>query len=102
MPLARNSLFQGDFLAVAAAATVTIVPRTVLGGPGNGASSDRVNIGSMGVGRQGLADMPQFLANPNAQVVAVCDVRRECDCSLFYDDDSNNPLHREYREGWSL
>lgn len=83
--LARNGLSRRDFLSVAAAAaTVTIVPRTVLGGPGHVSPSDRVNIGSIGVGGQGVEDMIEFLANPSAQVVAVCDVRRVCDYSQFY------------------
>ena len=74
-----------DFLSVvSAAATVSIVSRSVLGGAGRVAPSDRVNIGSIGVGGQGLNDMQAFLGIPNAQVVAVCDIRRECDYSKFY------------------
>jgi hypothetical protein len=37
----------------AAAAAFTIVPRRVLGGPGQVAPSDRINLATIGVGRQG-------------------------------------------------
>ena len=74
-----------DFLpVVSAAATGSIGSRAVLGGAGRVAPSDRVNIGSIGVGGQGLNDMQAFLGIPNAQVVAVCDIRRECDYRKFY------------------
>ena len=69
---------------VAAAATVSIVPRFVLGGVGQTAPSDRVTMGVIGVGGQGTADMQEFLKDPNVQVVAVCDVRNVCDYSQFY------------------
>lgn len=70
--------------AASTVAAFTIVPRYVLGGQGNTPPSERVNVGCIGVGGQGISDMRQFLSNPNAQVVAVCDVRRECDYSKFY------------------
>ena len=43
-----------EFLGtVAAAAAFTIVPRSVLGGPGYTAPSDMVNLAGIGVGSQG-------------------------------------------------
>jgi len=58
----------------AAAAAFTIVPRHVLGGQGHTAPSDRVALGVIGMGRQGIAiTMEQFLPRPEVQVVAVCD-----------------------------
>ena len=42
-----------EFLGVAAAATLTIVPRHVLGGPGQTPPSDKLNIAGVGVGGQG-------------------------------------------------
>jgi predicted dehydrogenase len=70
--------------AAAGTAVFTIVPRRVLGGPGETPSSERVNLGVIGVGGQGIADMSEFLKDPRVQVTAVCDVRRSCDYSAFY------------------
>src|SRR5579872_7367526 len=58
----------------AAAAAFTIVPRHVLGGPGQVAPSDRINLATIGLGRQGMAITMDLLARPDVQVVAVCDV----------------------------
>ena len=52
---------------------LTIVPRRVLGGAGYFPPSDRVNIGFIGVGSQGLRVMLRFLGQPDVQGVAVCD-----------------------------
>ncbi len=38
------------------------------------AASDRVRIGVIGTGRQGMANLQDFAAQPDAEVVAVCDV----------------------------
>ena len=84
-PVTRRRFVAGLAAGAGAAAGVfSIVPRRVLGGPGYVAPSERVNIASIGVGGQGTEDMGQFLANPRAQVVAVCDVRQSCDYSAFY------------------
>ena len=81
----RRFVARREFVAgIAAASVFSIVPRRVLGGPGHVPPSERINIGCIGVGGQGTEDMQQFLANPRAQVVAVCDVRRSCDYSAFY------------------
>src|SRR4051812_29680150 len=56
-----------------AAAGFMIVPRHVLGGPGQVAPSDRVNLASIGLGRQGMAITMELLARPEVQVIAVCD-----------------------------
>lgn len=61
-----------DFLSTAAiAATVTIVPRHVLGGPGYKAPSDTLNIACIGVGGKGKADI---LGVSSENIVALCDV----------------------------
>jgi hypothetical protein len=49
----------------------TIVPSSVFGAE---APSNRITIGCIGVGRQGTADMRDFLGLPSAQIIAVCDV----------------------------
>jgi predicted dehydrogenase len=60
----------------AAAASFSIVPRHVLGGAGFVAPSDKVNIAFIGVGSQGFRVMLEFLAQPDVQGVAVCDVNK--------------------------
>src|SRR4030095_8667566 len=63
------------FLGRTATAAIgfSIVPRQVLGGTGNIPPSDRVNIGFIGAGAQGLRVMLRFLNQPDVQGVAVCD-----------------------------
>jgi len=63
-----------QFLGVAgAAAALTIVPRRVLGGPGQIPPSAKINVAFIGVGSQGLRVMINFLRQPDVQCVAVCD-----------------------------
>ncbi|MGD8501240.1 MAG: Gfo/Idh/MocA family oxidoreductase [Phycisphaerales bacterium] len=73
-----NDISRRQFLknsAVAAASTAllgpTIVPASVFGAE---APSNRITLGCIGVGRQGISDMRGFLGLKQAQVVAVCDV----------------------------
>ena len=63
------------FLGSAAAASLsfTVVPRSVLGGRGFVAPSDKITIGYIGCGTQGLREMTSLIANPQIQIVAVCD-----------------------------
>lgn len=60
----------------AAAAPFFLLPRHVLGGKGYVAPNDKVNLGCIGLGRQGMAIMMQFLARPDVQVTSVCDCNR--------------------------
>ncbi len=64
-----------EFLGSAAAASLafTIVPRQVLGGPGYIAPSDKLTLGYIGCGTQGLREMTALISNPALQIVAVCD-----------------------------
>jgi predicted dehydrogenase len=59
-----------------AVAPFLIVPRSVLGGPGQTPPSDRVNLACVGMGRQGMAVMMELLAKPEVQVVSVCDCNK--------------------------
>jgi hypothetical protein len=61
----------------AAAAAFTIVPRHVLGGPGTVAPSDKITLAYIGVGTQGLREMPPLLGLPDIQIVAVCDPNKD-------------------------
>ena len=67
------------FLSAAAstATALTIVPRSVLGGPGFVAPSDRITAACIGVGAQGTRVMMDFLKQPDVQIVALCDVNKE-------------------------
>jgi predicted dehydrogenase len=69
-PLSRRK-FLGK--TTAAAIGFTIVPRHVLGGAGNIAPSEKVNVAFIGVGSQGFRVMLKFLKEPDLQGVAVCD-----------------------------
>ena len=76
--VSEGSISRRKFLGQSAAAAIgfTIVPRRVLGGAGYVPPSDKVNIAFIGVGAQGLRVMLHFLAEPDVQGVAVCDVNK--------------------------
>ena len=57
--------------ALGAAAVPAIVPATVFG---QAAPSNRIHVGFIGCGNQSTIDLPAFLGQPDAQVLAVCDV----------------------------
>ncbi len=69
-----------DFLkkaSLAAAGTIGIplfIPARALGRAGNVAPSDRIVMGCVGTGSQGMGNMMTFLGKPEVQIVAVCDV----------------------------
>lgn len=66
------------FMSAAAAttATISIVPRHVLGGTGYVAPSDKITVANIGCGTQGLREMSDMLQNPDIQVVSVCDANK--------------------------
>jgi len=53
-----------------------IIPASALGHAGRIAPSERIVVGCIGVGTMGFGDMNAYLSVPEAQVVAVCDVKR--------------------------
>ena len=69
---------------VASVATFTIVPRYVLGGPGNTPPSEKINLAFIGTGGQGIVNLKELLNFPDIQVIAVCDVNEISDYSEFY------------------
>jgi predicted dehydrogenase len=73
-PDKTNNISRRAFAAGAAA--FLIVPRHVLGGQGYVAPSDKVNIATIGLGRQGEAITMELLARPDVQVIAVCDCNK--------------------------
>ncbi len=67
------------FLAATASALAApaVIPGTVLGMGGASAPSERITIGIIGTGGMGRGNAGGFMRNPDAQVVAVCDVDQQ-------------------------
>ena len=63
--------------AAATAASITIVPRRVLGGAGFVAPSDKITLACIGFGTQAIREIGGILASPDVEVVAVCDVEKD-------------------------
>jgi len=78
------------FLASTATATAafTIVPRHVLGRPFV-PPSDKITMANIGMGTQGFRELGGLLADPNLQIVAVCDPNKD---SNDYVDWSKNGM----------
>jgi hypothetical protein len=110
MPFAQshNRLDRRQFLArsaglTAALAVPAIVPASALGLAGAVAPSNRVAMGCIGLGIQGLGNMRTFRGNPDVQVVAVCDVhatRREAGKQVIDEAYENKACatHKDFRE----
>ena len=81
--------------AAAGAAAFTIVPRHVLGRPGEVAPSDKITLGYIGAGTQGLREMLNLLPAPEIQIVAVCDPNQH---AAGYRDWSNSGILNSVRK----
>lgn len=81
--------------AAATAATITILPRHVLGGPGFIPPSDKVTVANIGCGTQGLREMGDLLQHPYVQVVSICDPNKY---STDYLDWSANGIRNGIRK----
>ena len=69
-PITRRDLLE-KATAATAAATLTIVPRHVLGGAGHIAPSEKMNIAGVGLGDMGPANLRNL---ESENIVALCDV----------------------------
>jgi predicted dehydrogenase len=69
--LSRRAFLQKSLAAGAVCALPIIVPSSVFG---ENAPSNRIGIGIIGSGGQGILNLKAFLHKPSAQAVAVCDV----------------------------
>jgi len=80
--------------AAATTAAFTIVPRHVLGGQGTVAPSDKITLGYIGTGTEGLREMLPLLTLPEIQIVSVCDPSKE---AVGYRDWSETSLRDSIR-----
>ena len=89
----EDRLSRRDFIggAAAAVAAFTIVPRHVLGGAGYTPPSEKLNIGAIGAGGRGRADI-SFASSEN--IVAMCDVDDERAADMF----NRYPKAKKYRD----
>lgn len=71
--VSRREFLKNAGRAGAALAAFNIVPSRVLG---QFAPSNRVNVAMIGAGNQSSIDTKAFLAEPDTQIVAICDVNR--------------------------
>jgi len=70
----RQFLQRSTGVAIAGLGFPAIVPSSVLGRSGGLLPSEKLTVGVVGTGGMGIGDMRTFLAEPDAHVVAVCDV----------------------------
>jgi len=76
MPAKMNRRQFLDRAAIAASVAVpAMIPASALGRAGRVAPSERVVMGSIGVGNMGFGDMNAFMGISEVQVVAACDVK---------------------------
>jgi len=75
-PSAKSSITRRNFIkhTALAGAAFTIVPRSVLGGPGFIAPSDTLYIAGIGAGGKGTSDLASFAKSPNVKIAYLCDV----------------------------
>ena len=95
--MAKKKINRREFIGSATAASLafTIVPRHVMGGRDFIAPSDKLNIGYIGCGTQGMREMTDLISNPKVQIVSVCDPNK---LSTDYIDWSANGIRNGIRE----
>lgn len=86
----RTFLKQTAGAAIGALGLPLFIPSSVLGRAGATPPSERITLASIGVGGMGTNNMRAFLAQPDVQVVAVCDVV-----------EASNEYGHWYKKGWN-
>ncbi|MBN2127875.1 MAG: Gfo/Idh/MocA family oxidoreductase [Sedimentisphaerales bacterium] len=86
----RTFLRKTAGLAAGALGVPAFVPSSALGKGGSAAPSERITMGCIGVGGMGTNNMRAFLAQPDVQVLAVCDVVK-----------ANDQYGHWYKKGWN-
>ena len=85
------------FMGRAAASGVfTIVPRHVLGGPAYVPPSDKIALAHIGMGTQGFNELGGLLAEPEIQIVAVCDPNTDSNDYVEWSKNSTRNRLRTY------
>jgi hypothetical protein len=74
-PVSRRSFLETS----ATTAALTVVSRHVLGGPRHVPPSDRINVGYVGIGTQGVRQLIPALERPDLRIAAVCDPNTRSD-----------------------
>ena len=76
------------FVSSAAVASLgfTIVPRHVMGGKNFIPPSDKLTIGYIGCGTQGLSEMADLIAHPKVQIVSVCDPNKKSTDYIYWSE----------------
>ena len=72
--LSRRGFLKGS--AAAALAGPYVIASGALGAPGKPAASNRLTVAHIGIGNQGSGHFGGMLGDRNAQILAVCDVRK--------------------------
>ena len=86
----RTFLQQTAGAAIGTLGLPLFIHAEALGRAGRAAPSQRITLASIGVGGMGTNNMRAFLAQPDVQVVAVCDVVA-----------ANNEYGHWYKKGWN-
>ncbi len=73
----RRQILRRSLAASALFAAPAIIPASALGSAGRPAPSERITMGVVGAGNQGMNDINAFLQDERVQIIAVCDVNRE-------------------------
>ncbi|MFN3649189.1 MAG: Gfo/Idh/MocA family protein [Armatimonadota bacterium] len=76
-PVSRRGFLKGAAALGAGIGFPMVIPAAALGRDGNVAPSNRITLGVIGTGNQGLNDIRSFLRDERVQIVALCDVNRE-------------------------
>ncbi len=72
----RRQFIQRSALAAGMVCCPTFIPSSSLGKDGAVAPSEKIVMGSMGLGIRGTSNMRDFMKNDDVRVVAVCDVSK--------------------------
>jgi predicted dehydrogenase len=75
--ISRRKFLKDTGAAATAAALPYIVPGPTLGKEGASAANERITMGAIGLGGQGVRDMRNFMSAADVQFLAVCDVEAE-------------------------
>jgi hypothetical protein len=92
----KKDLSRREFVKKTAVSGIafSIIPAHVLGGSGRIAPSDKINVGIIGCGTEGIREMLHLLPEKDVQIVAVCDPNTK---SNDYVEWSKNERRNEIR-----